>query len=110
MSTLVAFSLGVATPFILFVVGYAIFYLISLFVRWCREHSRSNIYLHDNQARSLNAAALMYASKVAAVRLPGGVVLVWRSVVPWKDNISQCAADIRKVARESEESQTNKGY
>lgn len=69
-------------------------------VRKIRKGRSDALYLHDERARSLNAAAIMYAPKIAAVSLPGGFALAWRSKTPARADVIEFAERIRDIANE----------
>lgn len=85
-------------------IGIAYWLLLPIIRDVCSLKKRLNRnphWLHDEEARQRNAAAILTARRVAAVRLPGSVFLMWRSNVPWHDEtVRGVFQSIQKSERE----------
>lgn len=98
MTTTTAFVAGVVTTPAAVAAGIVAIRLARVPVEWVREHRKANIYLRGDLARAYTAAAIMYAPRVAAITLPGGIALAWRSKVPWRNDVRKVAFRIHDLA------------
>lgn len=94
------YLLGLATLPAVAVVGYIAYAAAATLRRWWDEHHP--IRLRDSRSRTSNAAALLMAGSVVAIRLPFGIFLAWRSVVPWGGMTQRLRQAMDRLVREEE--------
>ena len=75
------YLLGIATIPAVAAIGYGLWLLAAGFKAWFDD--AFPVRLRDTRSRTSNAAALLTAGSVIAIRLPFGVFLAWRSITPW---------------------------
>ena len=88
MSNLPVFLTGLASGPVIVVAAWMLAQAVRAVIRWWPK--RPPLVIHDDDFRVRNAAANTAlesgdgetARKVASIRLPGSVVLCWRSTVP----------------------------
>jgi hypothetical protein len=99
MSNLPVFLTGLASGPVIAVAAWMLAQAVRAVIRWWPK--RPPLVIHDDDFRVRNAAAILTARKVASIRLPGSVVLCWRSTVPWGHPTNDVVNGIRVLANPS---------